>query len=61
MISAILLLGVMAFAISGLFFAISTYKAAKDRDWEAAAIGVALAGICLFVMGGIALLLVFSH
>ncbi len=57
MISAILLLGVMAFAVSGLFLAISTYKAAKDRDWQAALIGVALTGICLLFLGGLVLFL----
>jgi hypothetical protein len=60
-ISALLLLGALAFSVSSLFFAVSTYKVAKDRDWEAARIGIALTGICLLVGGGLVLLLILRN
>jgi hypothetical protein len=60
-ISALLLLGALAFGVSGLFFAVSTYKVAKDRDWEAASIGIALTGICLLFGGGLVLLLILRN
>jgi hypothetical protein len=51
-LSALPLLGAVAFSVSGLVLAISTYKAAKDRDWPAALIGLALTGICVvFAVG----------
>jgi len=37
----------VAFSVSGLILGRTTYKAAKDRDWEAVTIGVVLTGICI--------------
>ncbi len=57
-IYALLLLGALAFGVSSLFLGASTYKVAKDRDWEAVRIGVALTGICIAFGGGLVLLLI---
>lgn len=54
-ISALPILGVAAFSVSGLILAVSTYKAAKDRDWPAALIGLALTAICVIFAAGIML------
>jgi hypothetical protein len=55
-ISVLLLFGATAFAVSGLLLAISAYKAAKDRDWSAATIGVALTAICAICAAGLVFL-----
>jgi hypothetical protein len=56
-ISALILVGALAFGVSSLFLGLSTYQVAKDRDWEAAKIGMALTGICILVGGALVLLL----
>ncbi|WP_363349548.1 hypothetical protein [Methylocystis echinoides] len=54
-VSTLPIFGVLAFSVSGLLLAVSTYKAAKDRDWPAALIGVALTCICVICVAWLVL------
>jgi hypothetical protein len=55
--------GIMAIGLAGmvfsLFLALSTYKAAKVRDWQGAGIALAFATACMISTGR--LILAFFH
>ncbi len=55
--SLFLLVGIAAFALSGLLLGASTYLVFRDRDWRASKFGVALTGVC--ILGAFGLFLLF--